>query len=248
MSARVTALTVAPVKGMQVTPVDALEIGPLGAAGDRAFYVLDPDHGVVEAARAKGLLGIVPRWDGATLTLRFPDGTEVAEAVAPGEHVVTHNYAGRPIGGRLVTGAHAAAVSEHVGRDVRLLLLDPSDMGAGDYPVSLMSEASVAALAPELDGIAPDPRRFRMNVTVEGPDAFAEHAWGEIAVGEAVLRGAEAVPRCVLTTLDPDSGAGYLPVLKALARLRGKRAVHLGLWCDVVAPGTVRVGDAVTVA
>jgi hypothetical protein len=35
-------------------------------------------------------------------------------------------------------------------------------------------------------------------------------------------------------------------VLKALAELRGKDDVTFGLWCDVVRPGRVRVGDAVT--
>jgi hypothetical protein len=34
-------------------------------------------------------------------------------------------------------------------------------------------------------------------------------------------------------------------VLKALAALRGKRDVTFGVWCEVVAPGSVRVGDAV---
>ena len=45
MTATVTQLTLAPVKGMQVTPVDRLELGALGADGDRAFFVLDPDNG-----------------------------------------------------------------------------------------------------------------------------------------------------------------------------------------------------------
>jgi MOSC domain-containing protein YiiM len=37
-------------------------------------------------------------------------------------------------------------------------------------------------------------------------------------------------------------------VLKALAQLRGKDDVTFGVWCDVVAPGRVRVGDPVGVA
>ena len=247
---KVSALTIAPVKGMQVTPVDALELGPLGAAGDRAFFVLDPEDEVVETARAQGLLGILPRWDAerGVLALRFPGDVEVAEAIEPGPPVETRNYAGRPITGHRVDGALAAAVSEHLGRPVHLLVLDAHVMGPGDYPVSLMSGASVTALGPWLDGAVPDQRRFRMNVTVDGLDAWEELDWAgrEIALGEAVLRGAEPVPRCVMVTLDPESGRGYAPVLKALARNRGKDEVNLGLWCHVVAPGRVRVGDAVT--
>jgi uncharacterized protein len=55
-----------------------------------------------------------------------------------------------------------------------------------------------------------------------------------------------AVPRCAVTTRDPDTGRRDVPTLKALAQLRGKRDVTFGVWCDVVAPGRIRRGDAVT--
>ncbi|MGZ8581673.1 MAG: hypothetical protein ACXWW9_10365 [Actinomycetota bacterium] len=44
---------------------------------------------------------------------------------------------------------------------------------------------------------------------------------------------------------DAAHGHGDLPILRALARLRGKRDVAFGVWCDVAAPGSVRLGDAV---
>jgi hypothetical protein len=37
------------------------------------------------------------------------------------------------------------------------------------------------------------------------------------------------------------------PVLKALASLRGPRDVTFGLWCEVVEPGPVQLGDRVHV-
>jgi hypothetical protein len=126
---------------------------------------------------------------------------------------------------------------------------DAGDRGADDAPVTLMSGASLAALAPELGGAAPDARRFRMTIAIDGAAAWEEHGWGgrEIAVGAARLRGVEPVPRCAVTTRDPDDGATDAPVLKALATLRGKRDVTFGIWCDVEEPGRVRVGDPVAV-
>ncbi len=250
MTAVVSRLALAPVKGMQVAPVDALDVGPLGAAGDRAFFVVDPDDAMVETARATRLLGVLPRWDGRVLTLRFPDGTTVAEEPVPGPRATTRNYDGRAIPGRRVDGTLAAAVSEHLGRPVRLLMRDADAMGPGDQPLSLVAAATVAALAPALGGTVPDARRFRMNVTLDGAGAWEEHDWAgrELAAGTAVLRGVEPVPRCVVTTLDPASGRRDQPVLKALAQLRGKTGVHLGLWCEVVAPGRIRTGDTVVPA
>ena len=246
---RVTDLRIAPVKGMRVIEPDAVEIGPTGARGDRAFLVVDPENGLLLTTRTPGLLQIAPRWDGTTLTLSFPGGAEVAAAPAAGEPAVTANYEGRTIRGRVVEGALADAISEHLGRRVRLLMRDDGERGADDAPVSLMSGASLAALGPALDGVVPDPRRFRMTIAIDGAGAWEEHGWAgrEIAVGEAVLRGRAPVPRCVVTTRDPERGTTDAPVLKALATLRGQRDVTFGIWCDVVAPGRVRVGDDVAV-
>ena len=152
-----------------------------------------------------------------------------------------------PSRGRLVGGALAEAVSAHLGRDVRLLARDDGERLADDAPVTLMSGASLAALAPALDGAVPDARRFRMTIAIDGVGAWEEHGWQgrEIEVGSARLRGLAPVPRCVVTTRDPDSGRTDLPVLAALARLRGKRDVTFGLWCEVVEPGRLRLGDPV---
>jgi uncharacterized protein YcbX len=247
MSATVTQLAIAPVKGMRLVTAEALDLGPTGARGDRAFCVVDPQRKLLLTTRTPGLLQIVPRWEDGVLTLRFPDGSEVAQAPALGERASTANYGGREIHGRLVGGAHADAVSAHLGRAVQLLARDEGERLADDAPVTLMSGASLAALASALDGSVPDARRFRMTIAIDGVGAWEEHGWAgrEIAAGEAVLRGIDPVPRCVVTTRDPDDGRTDASVLAALAALRGKRDVTFGIWCEVLRPGVVRVGDPV---
>jgi uncharacterized protein YcbX len=248
MSATVTRLSIAPVKGMRLLTVDELELDATGARGDRAFCVVDPERSLLLTSRTPGLLQIVPHWDGVVLTLRFPDGSEVGEVPALGARAQTANYAGRPIPGRLVGGALAEAVSDHLGRPVQLLARDEGERLADDAPVTLMSGATLAALAPQLGGDVPDPRRFRMTIAIDGVGAWEEHGWPgrEIGAGDALLRGIDPVPRCVVTTRDPEDGRTDAPVLAALAALRGKRDVTFGLWCEVLKPGRVRVGDAVT--
>jgi uncharacterized protein YcbX len=237
----VTALAIAPVKGMRLVGVEAVDLGPSGPAGDRAFLVVGEDDGLLLSTRTPRLLQVEPAWDGRALSLRFPDGEAVTAVPEPGAAATTANYEGRPITGRLVGGPLAGALSEHLGRPVRLLVRDPGQTGADDAPVTLMSEASLAALD------IPDARRFRMTVTIDDVDAWAEHGWAgrEVSVGDAVLRVVDPVPRCVVTTRDPDTGRRDAPTLQRLAELRGKRDVTFGVWCEVVAPGRVRVADAV---
>lgn len=93
-------------------------------------------------------------------------------------------------------------------------------------------------------------RRFRPNIVVStGPDqqGFVENDWiGQtIAVGDEVrLRITGPCPRCVMTTLPQ----GDLPkdpgILRAAAQ---HNEANVGVYADVVAGGTTRRGDSVTV-
>jgi hypothetical protein len=73
-----------------------------------------------------------------------------------------------------------------------------------------------------------------------------EDGWAgrEVAIGSPRC-ASPSTERCVITMRDPDDGHGDLPILRALAGLRGKRDVAFGVWCDVATPGVVRVGDEV---
>jgi MOSC domain-containing protein len=57
------------------------------------------------------------------------------------------------------------------------------------------------------------------------------------------------VGRCAVTTLDPDRGVRTLDTLGALAGYRGDvpttEPLPFGIWCEVVQPGRVALGDAV---
>jgi uncharacterized protein YcbX len=249
MPVTVSSLAIAPVKGMRLMPASELDILAAGPRGDRAFVVVDAGGELVSTSRTPALLEVAPSWDPAAglLELRFPDGREVAAAPEFGEPVAISFYDGRPVTGRLIAGALSDALSTHLGRPVRLLALDPAQTGADDFPVTIMSTASLAALGEALEGGEPDPRRFRMTITVDGVGAWEEHGWagGELAIGDVGLRVVDPVPRCVVTTRDPDRGQSDVPVLKALAELRGKKDVTFGVWCEVTRPGRLHVGDVV---
>jgi uncharacterized protein YcbX len=246
----VSQLAIAPVKGMRMQPTGVVELGPHGVAGDRDFLVVGEDGELLQTGRTPALVHIVPAWDRARnlLTLRFPDGDVVQDTPEPGAPATTRMYDGREIPGWIIPGPLSAALSGYLGQNVHLLKRAPEHLGYDDEPVTLMSEASLQALAPEFSGTVPDSRRFRMTITITGTDAWAEHGWGgqEVTLGEVVVRAIAPVPRCVVTTRNPESGATDARVLHALARLRGKNDITFGIWCEILRPGQVWVGDAVT--
>jgi uncharacterized protein len=246
----VSQLAIAPVKGMRLQCTSEVRLGPHGITGDREFLVIGEDHKLLLTSHTPALLQIEPAWDRArnVLTLSFPDGDVVQDMPEPGAAATTRTYAGREIPGWIIPGPLGAALSGYLGRPVHLFRRAPEHNGADDEPVTLMSEASLQALAAEFSGTVPDSRRFRMTITIAGTDAWAEHAWGgqKVAVGEVMLRVIAPVPRCIVTTRNPESGATDARVLHALARLRGKNDITFGVWCEILRPGGIHVGDAVT--
>ena len=90
-----------------------------------------------------------------------------------------------------------------------------------------------------------DVRRLRPNILIGGVDGMAERTWpgSELHIGDAVIRLDSLRPRCPMTTVDPDTLERDPAVLKDIGRRFGGR---LALNADVRRPGTIQVGDRVT--
>jgi uncharacterized protein YcbX len=91
-----------------------------------------------------------------------------------------------------------------------------------------------------------------MQFELDGCEPFEEDTWeGRLlrfgGVDGAVIRMGGQIPRCAVTTYDPDSGERDFGTLHAIKRLRGSNAdgkLPFGVYAEVVEPGTVRVGDS----
>jgi uncharacterized protein YcbX len=206
-------------------------LGPFGFLGDRRCAVMDPANGrPMTARRAPALLGY---------QARFGDP-------ARGEDVTVE----APGGSRWAWDDPALAddIRQHLGRDPEdPLMVVRSPMAIHDAaPVHVVTEASIAQMSEWL-GDEVDRRRFRANVVVETDDgmAFSEAAWP----GHRIRFGADAeidvvidTERCAVTTWDPDTIERDTRVLAAIAR---ERENFFGVYCRVVKPGWVAVGDPV---
>jgi uncharacterized protein YcbX len=132
---------------------------------------------------------------------------------------------------------------------VRLARADRAGSGL-NAPVTLISDGSLTRLAREAGRNAIDARRFRMLFELEGCDPHEEDTWEgrRFAIGDAVIRVGGPIPRCAVTTRDPDTGRRDLDTLRLIDRYRGQRRGQppdFGVYGDVVEPGRVRVGDSV---
>lgn len=90
-----------------------------------------------------------------------------------------------------------------------------------------------------------DVRRLRPNLLIGGVPGGAETSWPgrALRIGEAVIGVYAVRQRCVVTTIDPDTGAQDLDVLRLI---RHRFDHRLALDCWVLRPGPVQAGDPVT--
>lgn len=245
----VATISVAPVKALGLHHPEAVELTNAGVAGNREFFLVDGDGRLLGGVRHGPLVRIVSEVENGRLTLRIPDGPVVTGDVELRDPVTT-DFWGRAVEGRYVEGRWSDALSDFVGSHVRLVRAERGD--AWDMqPITLVSLASCARLADELEAEI-DPRRFRMLLTVDGCAAHEEDGWRgrKVAVGAAVLRIGGPVPRCAVTTQDPDTGVRTLDTVGAIKGYRGVRpedgkSVDFGVYATIERPGRVSAGDAV---
>jgi uncharacterized protein YcbX len=249
----VTGLAVTPIKATRLRPVESVTLGPSGAEGNRRFYVIDERGRMVNSKVVGELQTVIASLDDGHLALTFPDGRVIEGPVSTGAPVQT-TFFSEPREARVVEGPWSEALSELVGRSLRLVDTDGSgavDRGP-DGAVSLISKASLDRLASQADLPEVDSRRFRMLIEVDGLEAHEEDAWvGRRArVGEALIEWGGHVGRCLITSRDPDSGRIDLPTLDLLREYRGDVAttepLPFGIYGSVVETGVVRIGDRVT--
>jgi uncharacterized protein len=219
-----------PVKSMRGEELRSAPVGLQGVVGDRICAFVQT-----------GLRSAFPWLTGRELPelLRYQAAYEDTGRGARREPAVQVTTPG---GDRLAVDSEALReeIQRASGRPVRLHL-DHRGNHDSAY-VSLITSATLRALS-EAAGVPVDHRRFRMNFVVDGEGApFSEAAWvGKVLrLGSVRLAITEPDGRCVMITLDPDTGARSPAVLRAAAELNGACA---GVYASVLAAGDVSLGD-----
>jgi uncharacterized protein YcbX len=253
MTARIAWIALAPMKATMLHLVEEADLLESGVRGDRRFYLVsergrlvsNKDHGPLQLVRADY------DEEADELSLRLPDGREVAAPVERGEAVET-TFHRRARSARVVIGPWADELSALAGQPLRVVEPEwPAPDRGRSGATTLLATTSLGRLAAQLGVEQIDHRRFRMNFGIEGIDAHEEDGWRgrRVRVGDAVVIPQGNVGRCVITTQDPGTGRTDLDTLKGLAAYRSSvestEPLPFGVHAAVAEPGRVRVGDPV---
>jgi len=253
----VRGLLIAPIKGLRVTACDELLLEAGGVRENRRFYLVDENGRMVNGKQIGELSELRAEYDDAnrTLTVTLPSDERISGPVRLDSEIEARFFK-VTLRASVVLGPWSEAISDHVGRALRLVEADPTRNGVdrgGRGTVSLVSQGSLDRLAAVAgNGGDVDPRRFRMLIEIDGVEAHGEDAWvgRNVRVGEALVSFNGHVGRCLVTSRDPDSGKIDLPTLDLLREYRSNESatepLPFGIYGEVIEPGAVRLGDPVS--
>lgn len=208
--------------------------GGTGAATQRSFELTAPQQSPLELPRelsGAGLEAVPYRvWSSSGSALRHPEGSRWFSEFLNDDVSLVY-----------MPDTEQRAVNPQRAR--------PGDIVsfADGYPMLLISEASLEELNRRLDEPL-EMRRFRPNLVISGCAAHAEDGFAQLQIGAVAFRGVKRCDRCMVTTIDPDTGEKGKEPLRTLAHYRqedGKVWFGMNLIHD--GSGTLHVGDAVRV-
>jgi uncharacterized protein len=116
------------------------------------------------------------------------------------------------------------------------------------YPILIIGQSSLDDLNNRLENPV-NINRFRPNFVFTNGEPFEEDAWHEFTVGNVRFFGVKPCARCIMTTIDQETGEkkGKEPLLTLNKYRKAGNKILFGQNVLISQLGTVSVGDDVTV-
>lgn len=247
---RIHSLFIHPLKGAKPISIQSMDIEETGPRWDREWMLIDEKNDFLSQRKKAKLCLIEQQINKESLLLSAPGMESITIPVdkyPTSELEVT-------IFGKKIRGIHVDKnldqwFSDYFGEAVRLVRSpqenrrlisknhfkkDQTIHFADGYPFLLTSLSTLDDLNSRLK----DPvtmNRFRPNIVIENAPANDEDNWSSYSIGDINFLSVKACARCVVVTVDQDSGKKSGEPLKTLASYRmkdgnilfGQNLVHL---------------------
>ena len=251
-----------PLKSAIGESLDRAWVDGLGIHGDRRWMLVDAESRRFLTQRVlPRMTQLLARWQGERgLLLRAPGMPDLDVPVPAGDVPLCRVSIWKDEPLAADAGDPAAAwLSQWSGRACRLVHLAPerarqvdlkyAEAGqrvalADGFPLLLIGQSSLDDLSARV-GRPLDMRRFRPNLVIAGSAPYAEDGWRRLRIGELILRPVKPCTRCIITTLDPDSGersADQEPLATLAGYRKSDKGVMFGQNLVVEGQGWLEVG------
>lgn len=259
---KVHSLYVYPVKSLAGIQVPSFEMDDFGPKGDRRWMIVDADRNFVTQRALPELARIATSLIDRDVSIHIPgEGDFTLQATNQELRVLVWRDWVKALEGEVLA---SEALSRFCGKELRFVYMPNSsfrrvDAGrvteyrrvgfADGFPLLITSLSSLEELNTRLDTPV-DIRRFRPNIVIEGSAPWQEDGWRKLKLGGHSFSIVKPSSRCVLTTVNPDTGvkdSGLQPLRMLSSYRRTSDGVIFGQNAIHESPGMIRVDDSVTV-
>jgi uncharacterized protein YcbX len=233
---KIKELWIYPVKSMAGNAVTSATLAARGFLDDRRWMLIDENGRFISQREYAQLARWQARTDEQDLVLEHLDTGEqlrIKEARADEGPLVEVQVWDDRFSACLVESISGEALKAALGIPCRLVYM-PEDFDrpldprfakgeewvsfADGYPYLVANQASLDALAAEVEEEL-NMQRFRPNIVVEGPAAFAEDNWQALQIGKEAFRLPKPCSRCIVITIDPETTKKNPSVFRNLAEM-----------------------------
>ncbi len=258
-------LTYYPIKSCRGFDLAEAHIERMGLANDRRMMLVTPEGKFLTQAEYPKLALVTPAMINDTVTLSAPNFDPLRFTIQK-MGAISHVSIWESKNVQAIDQGDETAqwLSDWIGASVRLVRIANgfkrkvnSDFAvsaedhigfADDYPILLISEASLRDLNSKLNspqGAVPalPMNRFRPNIVVQNCEPFAEDTWKRIKIGDVEMALINPAPRCVVTTIDKETLEKSKEPLKTLSTYRKQKGgVMFGMHIIPLNEGEIKTG------
>ena len=259
---QVHSLFIYPVKSLAGIPVEQIEFDDFGPVADRRWMIVDEAGKFVTQRSLPRLALVKTRLEQGRVLVDVP-GQDGLPLEASDRQMTVDVWRDQAMA-LAEAGQVSRALSNFCERSLRLVYMPDSSFRRVDpkrvpesrrvsfadgFPLLVTNTRSLDDLNRRL-AESVTMNRFRPNIVVDGKLPWEEDQWRTLMVGSQEVRLVKPCSRCVMTTVNPESGeaSGLREPLRTLAGFRrtddgvifGMNGIHTN-------DSIVRVGDPVTV-
>jgi uncharacterized protein YcbX len=257
----VSSLYIYPVKSLAGIKLKNAKLDSMGLKHDRRWMLVSPSGDFLSQRKVPKMALIQPLFIHKQLILTLAGRKDFVVPDADPKKTIMVTLWKDSISAQRVGKVADEWLSEALGIQCHLVYLPENEIRQCDltfsklgdrtgfadgFPILLISTASLDDLNQRLDQTV-EMKRFRPNIVVSGCKPFAEDSWHQFTLGKIAMRGVKPCSRCILITVDPDTGERNNPEpLQTLMKYRKQgNNVYFGQNVIHDHTGTIQVGDKI---
>lgn len=260
---KLSGIYVYPIKSIAGVSINESIVGERGLKHDRRWMLIDEQNQFITQRKyhEMALIDLKLKDEYMILNHRIKriGQTEIPLEISEGEQILSTIWsdhvkviwpkliADEWISGALQTSCRLVYMPDNSKRqiDPAYVSTEMNTSLSDGYPFLLANNKSLEDVC-EKTGVKLEMKRFRPNLVIHTKAAFEEDRWAKLSIGKVNFEIVKPCARCVMTTIDPETGKAGEEPMKTLATYRKQNGrIIFGQNMIAGSEGSIHIGDEI---